>query len=94
MHIDQESRRILMYYHGPTVRREELDVDPLTQRFPFLGGQRSLLAMSEDGLSFNSDSEIFGSSYFRVFRYPNAASRLVLRAGDAGYPFPQPRRAH
>ena len=87
VHIDQENRRILMYYHGPTVRREELDVDPLTQRFPFLGGQRSLLAMSEDGLNFNSDSEILGPSYFRVFRYPNAAHGWFYALGMPGILF-------
>ena len=87
VHIDQENRRILMYYHGPTVRREELDVDPLTQRFPFLGGQRSLLAMSDDGLNFNSDSEILGPSYFRVFRYPNAAHGWFYALGMPGILF-------
>ena len=84
VHIDEEKRRILMYYHGPTVRREELDADPLTQRFPFLGGQRSLLAMSEDGLNFTSDNEILGPSYFRVFRYPDAADSWVYALGMPG----------
>ena len=74
LHIDNDSRRILMYYHGPFVRREELDTDPLKRMYPFLEGQRSLLAVSEDGLNFTSDSEILGPSYFRVFRYPDTAA--------------------
>ncbi len=74
LHIDEENRRILMYYHGPFVRREELAADPLVRIYPFLEGQRSLLAVSEDGVNFNSDSEILGPSYFRVFRYPDIAA--------------------
>ena len=74
LHIDHENRRILMYYHGPFVRREELDTDPLKRIYPFLEGQRSLLAVSDDGLNFTSDSEILGPSYFRVFRYPDTAA--------------------
>ena len=76
-----------MYYHGPTVRREDLDADPLTQRFPFLGGQRSLLAISADGLNFASDNEILGPSYFRVFRYPDAPDGWVYALGMPGILF-------
>lgn len=76
LHIDEENRRILMYYHGPTLRPEELVEDPLTREFPFLGGQRSLLAISEDGINFTSDSEILGPSYFRVFRYPETGGAV------------------
>ena len=74
LHIDNDNRRILMYYHGPSVRREDLDADPLKQKYPFLEGQRSLLAVSENGLDFTSDSEILGPSYLRVFRYPDTAA--------------------
>lgn len=74
LHIDNNNRRILMYYHGPSVRREELDTDPLIRRYPFLEGQRSLLAISDDGLNFTSDTEILGPSYLRVFRFPDTAA--------------------
>ncbi|MCZ0938992.1 MAG: hypothetical protein OXJ55_10170 [Caldilineaceae bacterium] len=74
LHIDNDNRRILMYYHGPSVRREELEADPLKQKYPFLEGQRSLLAVSENGLDFTSDTEILGPSYFRVFRYPDTTA--------------------
>lgn len=71
LHLDAENRRILMYYHGPKVRPEEMDSDPLRRKFPFLEGQRTFLAYSQDGLAFISGDEILGPSYFRVFRYPN-----------------------
>ncbi len=74
LHIDEENRRILMYYHGPFVRPQELDSDPLKRIYPFLEGQRSLLAVSEDGVNFTSDTEILGPSYFRVFRYPDTSA--------------------
>ena len=87
MHVDEENRRILMYYHGPSVRPEDLDADPLKRRFPFLEGQRSLLAVSEDGLSFTSDKEILGPSYFRVFRYPDTADSWVYALAMPGILF-------
>ena len=80
LHVDNDNRRILMYYHGPSVRREELHADPLKQRYPFLEGQRSLLAVSDDGLNFTSDTEI--------------RRRLALRPRHARHPLPQPRRPY
>ena len=87
MHIDEENRRILMYYHGPFVRPQDLEADPLKQRYPTLNGQRSLLAASEDGINFSSDKEIFGPSYFRVFRHPDAANGWVYALGMPGIIF-------
>jgi hypothetical protein len=69
VHVDHEKRRIVMYYHGPALSRAEQEADPLTQRYPFLGGQRSFVATSEDGIHFVSQREVLGPSYFRVFRY-------------------------
>ena len=82
VHIDEENRRILMYYHGPT--REQPTADAWARRFPHLSGQRSLLAMSEDGLNFISDSEILGPSYFRVWRDPRAADAWVYALAMPG----------
>ena len=87
VHVDEENRRILMYYHGPTVRPEELAADPLKQRYPFLEGQRSLLAASGDGINFNSDSEVLGPSYFRVFRYPDVPDGWIYALGMPGILF-------
>jgi len=67
--VDGENQRLVMYYHGPTLRKEELVGDPLTERYPFLGGQRSFVAFSAEGIHFASNREILGPSYFRVFRH-------------------------
>lgn len=69
VHIDEANRRLVLYYHGPALRREQLDGDPLTARYPFLGGQRTFVAFSSDGIHFTTNTEILGPSYFRVFRH-------------------------
>jgi hypothetical protein len=69
VHVDAVNRRIVMYYHGPALSREEQNSDPLTQAYPFLGGQRTFVATSEDGIHFSSQREVLGPSYFRVFRH-------------------------
>ncbi len=53
VHIDHDSRRIRMYYHGPDET----------------GRQISRVAVSEDGLDFTCFPEVLGVSYFRVFRW-------------------------
>lgn len=69
IHIDAANRRLVMYYHGPALHNEQLSDDPLTQRYPILGGQRTFVAFSTDGIHFTSSDEILGPSYFRVFLY-------------------------
>ena len=69
VHIDEANRRLVMYYHGPALGKEQLVGDPLTERYPFLGGQRTFVAFSEDGIHFTSNDEMLGPSYFRVFRH-------------------------
>ncbi|MBI3959799.1 MAG: hypothetical protein HY328_13395 [Chloroflexi bacterium] len=69
MHVDPANRRLVMYYHGPALGKEQLAGDPLTERYPFLGGQRSFVAFSDDGIHFTSNREVLGPSYFRVFRH-------------------------
>lgn len=69
VHVDEINRRLVMYYHGPALRQEQLLEDPLTRDYPFLGGQRSFVAFSTDGIRFTSNGEILGPSYFRVFRH-------------------------
>lgn len=84
LHLDTENRRILMYYHCPKVRPEEMESDPFRRRFPILEGQRSFLAYSRDGLTFSSDDEILGPSYFRVFRFPNSRDGWVYALSMPG----------
>lgn len=69
VHVDEENRRIIMYYHGPVLDPAAAKAEAVTQRFPTLGGQRSFVATSSDGINFTSAHEILGSSYFRVFRW-------------------------
>ncbi len=69
VHVDEVNRRIVMYYHGPALSKEAQQNDPLTQRYPFLGGQRTFVSTSTDGINFVSQTEVLGPSYFRVFRY-------------------------
>lgn len=69
VHIDAANRQLVMYYHGPALSKEQLIGDPLTERYPFLGGQRTFVAFSGDGIHFTTNTEILGPSYFRVFRH-------------------------
>ena len=69
LHLDEGNRRIVMYYHGPALSRETAATDPITQRFPTLGGQRSFVATSIDGINFQSQTEVLGPSYFRIFQW-------------------------
>jgi hypothetical protein len=55
--VDETRREIRMYFHGPA-RAEE--------------GQKSFVALSPDGLSFQARDEILGLFYFRVFRHDGA----------------------
>ena len=78
VHVDAAGRRIIMYYHGFALKPEQAERDPLTRRFPVLGGQRSLVATSPDGLHFTSGTEILGSSYFRVFFWSGCCYALGM----------------
>lgn len=69
VHIDAVNRRLVMYYHGPLLPAERAAESTSTRRFPFLGGQRSLVATSTDGIHFTSSDEELGASYFRVFTW-------------------------
>ena len=52
--VDEERRAIRMYFHGPARAAH---------------GQRSFVAVSDNGLDFTPSDEILGSFYFRVFRH-------------------------
>jgi hypothetical protein len=78
LHIDEANRRLVMYYHGPALDAGAAAADPITQRFPTLGGQRSFVATSADGIHFTSATEVLGSSYFRVFRWQGITYALGM----------------
>ncbi len=62
VHVDHEARRIVMYFHGLVGWRT----------------QRTRAALSEDGLRFTARPELFGPSYFRVFRHAGATYALGM----------------
>ena len=69
VHVDEANRRLVMYYHGPFLRKEQLAADPLHRRYPAVNNQRSFVAFSDDGIHFTSNDEMLGPSYLRLFRY-------------------------
>ena len=78
VHVDDRNQRIIMYYHGPAISRTDAAGEPITQRFPTLGGQRRFVATSADGIHFTSATEILGSSYFRVFSWQGITYALGM----------------
>ena len=72
VHVDEKSREIRMYFHGP---------------IPNATKQVALVATSKDGIHFKASPVILGDSYFRVFQrngYYYAMARLgvVYRSRD------------
>jgi hypothetical protein len=78
VHVDESRQRIIMYYHGPILSDAKALKDPLTRKYPMLGGQRTLVATSHDGVNFTSNTEILGSSYMRVFHWRGMAYGLAM----------------
>ncbi len=62
VHVDHANRRIVMYLHGLSGWRR----------------QETRVALSEDGLRFTARPELFGPSYFRVFRHDGAHYALAM----------------
>lgn len=54
VHIDQDKQEIRMYFHGPTTTGL---------------GQRTGVAISNDGINFEASDEIQGHFYYRVWEY-------------------------
>lgn len=86
VHLDPVRKQIRMYFHGPSARG---------------GGQKSFVAVSKDGLSFQASEEVLGTFYFRVFPYGDywyamAKGGDLFRSRDGltsfepgGNPFPE-----
>ncbi len=74
VHIDEENKRIIMYYHG---------VVPKTVRDH--RGQRSCVAFSNNGLDFNADNKtILGAFYFRIFEHEGYVYSIAKRTDSPG----------
>lgn len=78
VHVDETNLRLIMYYHGPVLASHEAAATEATQRFPIVGGQRSFVATSTDGIHFVSGDEILGNSYFRVFHWQGWTYALAM----------------
>lgn len=64
VHVDHEKRSLRMYYHGCC----PAPPSPTGNR-PHAWEQPSCLAFSDNGLTWTSDEEYLGESYFRVFTH-------------------------
>lgn len=62
VHVDHERERLIMYFHG----LDELNV------------QLTRVALSVDGLNFDTEPDVLGDSYFRVFRFGGYTYALVM----------------
>ena len=62
VHVDDENRRIIMYFHG-------------LQDF---GQQLSRVALSHDGISFQALPEIIGRTYMRVFKHDGITYAMAM----------------
>ena len=67
LHVDEQNRRLIMYYHGPVDTSKATLPRSLSDGTPLRGGQRSYVATSSDGVHYTSGTEVLGSPYFRVF---------------------------
>ena len=72
VHVDDENKRIVMYYHGK-VKTDEAPHN-----------QCSFVSFSKNGLDFSSNSGILGMFYFRVFKYRNKFYALAKNKNTDG----------
>jgi hypothetical protein len=85
VHLDEQYRRIIMYYHGPIdvdTGVDTLDVDTGTDTFAkqeeILSRQRSFVAISSDGINFEARNEILAASYMRAFEWDGITYALSM----------------
>ncbi len=62
VHVDNENRRILMYFHG----------------LEGFGRQVSRVAISSDGIDFQAQPEILGRTYLRAFRHDGRTFGIAM----------------
>jgi hypothetical protein len=82
VHVDKPRREILMYFHCPAGSSATTEI----------GEQKTFLATSRDGLSFESGPQALGPAYFRVFHwrenyYAIVRGGALLRSKDGRSPF-------
>ncbi|MFW6257067.1 MAG: hypothetical protein ACOC2O_02885 [Bacillota bacterium] len=86
VHIDNDNKEILMYFHGPS------NTEGVYEEH----GQLTYLATSDDGINFTAHSEVIAPFYFKRFKHQDcyygiAKNRntggLIARSKDPGTKF-------
>ncbi len=67
--VEESTKTIRLYFHGPTPNRE---------------GQKSFVAVSDDGMTFLANNEPLGLPYFRVFKYRNYYYAIGKKRAETG----------
>jgi len=68
VHVDHKEKRIRMYYHGPEPEaRRPACAHVFYEDYPFPKSQVTRVAISDDGLAFESMSEVLAPFYARAF---------------------------
>ncbi|AZG11483.1 hypothetical protein EGT29_28250 [Pigmentiphaga sp. H8] len=81
VHVDHSRRRIRMYFHGvafPSTGPTDGHEHRFGEAGRWIGTQRTKLALSRDGLSFQARDEVLGASYFRVFQWEHRTYALAM----------------
>ncbi len=72
VHVDMINKKNVMYFHCPVKMTED-------ERVNFAQDQITMRSISSDGLSFTSEDEILGDSYFRVFEWKDFFYAISLQ---------------
>jgi len=68
VHLDQQRREIVMYFHCPT-RQPGQPLNTAAGQGVDISLQNTLLAVSRDGVRFTPQGGVLGPAYFRVFHW-------------------------
>lgn len=72
VHVDDASREIRMYFHGPVLAGGDRDRAASYR-------QMTMVARSSDGIEFRAATELLGTSYFRVFPWGGMHYALAMQ---------------
>ncbi|HWL17436.1 MAG TPA: hypothetical protein VNR00_17640 [Opitutus sp.] len=62
--VDEQQKRLYLFYHGNNPRKNEMKLEGDVE-----GGQLTGVAVSSDGLAFESLNRVVGPAYLQVFAY-------------------------
>jgi len=75
VHVDSNNEKIVMYYHGRSEKQFDID--------GYKTNQATDVAVSNNGIKFESFDATLGTAYFRVWKYNNKYYSI----GDRGHLF-------